>query len=229
MFTTFYHGTTKKVVAAFGTLFNNIYVVRPNNKKIKVPLIYSPKEKFVHRLKLDINKPQVQTILPRMGFSISNILYDHDRKKNTSNRKIKETLQANGDIAYKFRYEDVPYNLVFEFYSYVRNIDDGMQIMEQILPFFTPEFTITIKPGLLENNAEERIDIPIVINNTTMTEVYDGAFSDDTRVLNINMTFTAKINYSGPVKTATTGLIKYVDIDIFDMSQFGVEDGSTET
>lgn len=225
MFTTFYYGTTKKVVAAFGTLFNNIYIVRPDNKKIKVPLVYSPKEKFAQRLKLDVTKQQFQTVLPRLGFSISNILYDHERKKNSTNRKMKETVDLNGDISFKYRFEDVPYNIVFEVYAYVRNIDDGMQILEQVVPFFTPEFTITVKPGILENQAEEKLDVPIIISNTTLAEVYDGAFSDDTRILNLNMTFTAKINYFGPVKDAA--LIKYVDIDIFDINQIGqIDDNS---
>jgi hypothetical protein len=90
MFTTFYHGTIKKIVTAFGTLFNNIYVVRTDGtdtKKIKVPLIYSPKEKFANRLNLDVDKTLVQTVLPRMGFSITNMSYDVDRKKNSINKR----------------------------------------------------------------------------------------------------------------------------------------------
>ena len=214
MFTTFYYGITKKVVASFGTLFNNIYIVR-ENKKIKVPLIYSPKEKFIHRLKLDFGKQQFQTILPRMGFSISGMGYDAERKKNSTNRKIKDIVKMNEEISFKYRFEDVPYSIAFELYAYVRNIDDGLQIFEQIVPFFTPEFTITVKPQILENSAEEKIDIPIVLKQTSIAEMYDGSYNDETRVLNFNLSFEAKVFYPGPVKQAE--VIKYIDIDIFDI------------
>lgn len=216
MFSTFYYGITKKVVASFGTLFNNIYIVR-ENKKIKVPLIYSPKEKFVHRLKLDYGKQQFQTILPRMGFSISALGYDPERKKNSTNRKIKDVINVNEEVSFKYRYEDVPYNILFDLYAYVRNIDDGLQIFEQVVPFFTPEFTITVKPQILETTAEEKIDIPIVLKQTSISEIYDGNFSDDTRVLNFNMSFEAKVFYPGPVKEGA--VIKYIDIDIFNIDQ----------
>ncbi len=149
MFTTFYHGTIRKMVTAFGTLFNNIYIQRTDSgvtKKIKVPLIYSPKEKFVHRLNLDVDKTMVQTILPRMGFSITGMNYDAERKKNSLNKRWKQEIGTNDEITFQYRYEDVPYNIDFELYIYTRNIDDGLQIVEQILPFFTPDFTITIKP-----------------------------------------------------------------------------------
>jgi len=216
MFSTFYYGITKKVVTSFGTLFNNIYITR-ENQKIKVPLIYSPKEKFAHRLKLDYGKQQFQTILPRMGFSIVGLGYDSDRKKNSTNRKIKDVVNLNDEVGFKYRFEDVPYNINFGLYAYVRNIDDGLQIFEQIVPFFTPEFTITVKPQILETNAQEKIDIPIILNETSILEVYDGDFNDQTRILNFNMAFTAKIFYPGPVKEAA--IIKYIDIDIFNIDQ----------
>jgi hypothetical protein len=216
MFTTFYYGITKKVVASFGTLFNNIYIVR-ENKKIRVPLIYSPKEKFIHRLKLDYNKQQFQTVLPKMGFSISGMGYDPERKKNTTNRKIKDVIETSGDVSFKYRYEDVPYSIAFELYSYVRNIDDGLQIFEQIVPFFTPEFTITVKPQILEDSAEEKIDVPIILKQTSLAEMYDGDFNDNSRILNFNMSFEAKIFYPGPIKEAA--VIKYIDIDLFDFNQ----------
>ena len=218
MFTTFYHGTIKKIVTAFGTLFNNIYIVRTDGtttKKIKVPIIYSPKEKFVHRLNLDVDKTQIQTILPRIGFSITNLTYDVERKKNSLNKRWKEEIVGDDHI-FKFRFEDVPYNVDFELYVYTRNIDDGLQIIEQILPFFTPEFTISIKPKILDNDVE-RVDIPIILTSVTPSEVYDGNFSDDTRVLSWDLQFTAKTFLYGPVKDS--GLIKDIQINLFDINE----------
>jgi hypothetical protein len=220
MFTHFYHGSIRKLVTAFGTLFNNVYISRTDGgvtKKIKVPLIYSPKEKFVHRLNLDVDKTMVQTILPRMGFSITSMSYDVERKKNSINKRWKQDIDTNDNITFQYRYEDVPYDIDFELYIYTRNMDDGLQIIEQILPFFTPEFTITIKPKVL-NTSSEKVDIPIILNQITPSEIYDNNFSEDTRVLTWDLQFTTKTYLYGPVKEAPN-IIKDVNINIFDINE----------
>jgi hypothetical protein len=219
MFTTFYHGTIRKLVTAFGTLFNNIYIERNDGtsiKKIKVPIIYSPKEKFIHRLNLDLDATMVQTVLPRIGFNILAMTYDPERKKNSINKRYKQEIGTNDDVSFQYRYEDVPYNIEFELYIYTRNMDDGLQIIEQILPFFTPEFTITIKPKILDTSAE-LVDVPIVLTSITPSEVYDGNFSDESRVLIWDLQFIAKASIYGPVKQ--TGLIKDIKINVFDFEQ----------
>lgn len=219
MFTHFYHSSIRKLVTAFGTLFNNIYITRTDGgvtKKIKVPLIYSPKEKFIHRLNLDVDKTMIQTVLPRMGFSITSMSYDIDRKKNAINKRWKQEIQPDDNVIFQYRYEDVPYDIDFELYIYTRNMDDGLQIVEQILPFFTPEFTLTIKPKIL-NTQDERVDIPVILNTVTPSEIYDNNFSEDTRVLTWDLQFTTKTFLYGPVKEA--GLIKDVNINIFDINQ----------
>jgi hypothetical protein len=220
MFSTFYHATTRKLVTAFGTLFNNIYIERTDEgvtKKIKVPLIYSPKEKFIHRLNLDIDKTMIQTVLPRMGFSITGISYDAERKKNSLNKRWKQEIGTNDEVTFQYRYEDVPYNIDFELYIYTRNIDDGLQIVEQILPFFVPDFTITIKPKVLDNSLE-KVDIPIILNQVIPNEVYDQSFSEDTRVLNWDLQFTAKTNFYGPVRNSSS-IIKDVKVNFFDFDE----------
>ena len=220
MFTHFYHGSIRKLVTAFGTLFNNIYITRTDSgvtKKIKVPVIYSPKEKFVHRLNLDVDKTMVQTILPRMGFSITSMSYDVERKKNAINKRWKQDIDTNDNITFQYRYEDVPYDIDFELYIYTRNMDDGLQIIEQILPFFTPEFTITIKPKVL-NTSSEKVDIPIILNQITPSEIYDNNFSEDTRVLTWDLQFTTKTYLYGPVKESPN-IIKDVNINIFDINE----------
>jgi hypothetical protein len=220
MFSTFYHATTRKLVTAFGTLFNNIYIERTDEgvtKKIKVPLIYSPKEKFIHRLNLDIDKTMIQTVLPRMGFSITGISYDAERKKNSLNKRWKQEIGTNDEVTFQYRYEDVPYNIDFELYIYTRNIDDGLQIVEQILPFFVPDFTITIKPKVLDNSLE-KVDIPIILNQVIPNEVYNESFSEDTRVLNWDLQFTAKTNFYGPVRNSSS-IIKDVKVNFFDFDE----------
>lgn len=220
MFTYFYHSSIRKLVTAFGTLFNNIYVTRTDSgvtKKIKVPLIYSPKEKFIHRLNLDVDKTMVQTILPRMGFSITNMNYDSERKKNSINKRWKQEIETNDNVVFQYRYEDVPYNVDFQLYVYTRNIDDGLQIIEQILPFFTPEFTITIKPKIL-NTINEKVDIPIILNQITPSETYDNNFSEDTRILTWDLQFTAKTFLYGPVK-GNSSIIKDININMFDINE----------
>jgi hypothetical protein len=221
MFTTFYHETTKKTVIAFGTIFNNIFVQRKNNnqevQKIKVPLTYAAKEKFMQRLSINLNDPSAyaaQIVLPAMSFQISEIFYDKERKKNTLQKRYAENLNITDDIVFNYHYADVPYNINFKLSLYSRNIDDGLQVMEQILPFFTPEFTITIKPKILEDKYE-RIDVPIVLNAVKYTELFEGELvKENTRFLMWDFDFTAKTRMYGPVRQ--TGLIKNIDVNIFD-------------
>lgn len=222
MFSTFYHEITKKTVIAFGTLFNNIFIERKDNQgvvqqRIKIPLTYSAKEKFMQRLSVNLNDPSAyasQIILPALSFQILNIAYDSDRKKNSMTKRYAQDLSITDDIVFKYHYADVPYNINMQLSLYSRNIDDGLQIMEQILPFFTPEFTITIKPNVLKDQYE-KIDIPIILNEVKYTELYEGELvKENTRFLNWDFIFTIKTTMFGPIKNAT--LIKNMDINIFD-------------
>jgi hypothetical protein len=220
MFTEFYHGLIRKTVIAFGTMFNQIYVNRDdgsgNKQRIKVPLTYSTKEKFINRLSTslsDLNNQSTQITLPRMSFAISSILYDAERKKNSIHRRYKETVATSGDVEFSYHHSTVPYNIDFTLSCYVRNMDDGLQIVEQILPFFTPEFTITIKPGVLSDSAE-KLDIPLVLNQVSTEEAVEGALlTENTRFIVWDLTFTAKTNIYGPVKSHK--LIKQVEASIF--------------
>jgi hypothetical protein len=159
----------------------------------------------------------IQTVLPRMGFSITGISYDAERKKNSLNKRWKQEIGTNDEVTFQYRYEDVPYNIDFELYIYTRNIDDGLQIVEQILPFFVPDFTITIKPKVLDNSLE-KVDIPIILNQVIPNEVYNESFSEDTRVLNWDLQFTAKTNFYGPVRNSSS-IIKDVKVNFFDFDE----------
>jgi hypothetical protein len=223
MFTPFYHGLIRKTVVGFGTLFNNIYVTREQGnkvQKIKVPLTYSVKEKFINRLSTNLanlEEQATQITLPRMSFAITNIVYDSERKKNSIHKRYKQTVTTNDDIEFSYHYSNVPYNIDFTLSTYVRNMDDGLQIVEQILPFFTPEFTITIKPGVL-SDVNEKLDIPIVLTQVSTQEAFEGPLvSETTRFITWDLTFTAKMMVYGPVKES--GLIKHIENNIFDIDQ----------
>lgn len=223
MFTTFYHGLIRKTVVGFGTLFNNIYVTRQEGskyQKIKVPLSYSVKEKFINRLNTnlaDLENQSTQITLPRMSFAITNVVYDPERKKNSIQKRYKETITTSGDVEYSFHYANVPYNIDFTLSCYVRNMEDGLQIVEQILPFFTPEFTITIKPGVL-SDLDEKLDIPLVLTQVSSQEMVEGPLvTETTRFIVWDLTFTAKVMIYGPVKEQP--LIKNIETNIFQFER----------
>ena len=217
MFGTFYHSLVRKTVVSFGTLFNNIYVERTDGtgttQKIKIPLSYASKDRMFYRLNINVNDPKyyaTQIILPRMSFAITSITYDSERKRNL----VSKRYAAKDDQKVKYHHSEVPYNIGFSLYIYVKNVDDGLQIVEQILPFFNPQFNITIKPDIL-GDLNELLDIPIVLGQILPSEQYEGILKDDpSRVLIWELAFSAKIALYGPVHTS--GLIKTADVNIFD-------------
>ena len=201
----FYNETLRKCIIAFGSLFNDIYITRKNasgtdSQSMKVPLAYGPKQKFMVRLDADPNLDQkVAITLPRIGFEIAGFDYDPSRKLN---RIIKRKKVSNTtDKALKqmnTQYSPVPYNLNFELFVMTKNSDDGIQIVEQILPFFQPEYTVTIKE--VPEMSVIR-DVPIVLNNIGYEDTYTGSFTER-RAIIYTLNFTAKAYVYGPVTTA---------------------------
>lgn len=198
MFTYFYHSLTRTSVIIFGSLFDNIYIVRKDKttdieiERFKVPIIFSPKEKYVTRLFSDPDLMRANQItLPRMSFDITNFGYDPKRKQNSLLKIAKE------DTPYQVtsQYVGVPYDLTFELDIYARNIDDGTHIVEQILPYFSPEYTLTAEtiPSL-----GFRKDIPIILENVVHHVNYEGD-RDSVRYVNWTLTFSMKMFYYGPV------------------------------
>ena len=173
--TYFYHQTSRKMVVAFGSLFNTIEVRRTNSAgsvvdTIKVPLSYGPREKFLTRISADPNlNPSIALTVPRMGFELTSMTYDGVRKLNTMGRNVEK-----GTTGLKKQFNPVPYNWDFSLYVYVKNAEDGTQILEQILPFFTPEFTVTMN---LVSSMSEKRDIPLVLNSVTSEDTYEGDFA----------------------------------------------------
>jgi hypothetical protein len=221
MFTTFYHGITKKITAAFGTMFNNIYIERGSGntyKKIKVPLTYAPKERMMERLNLELDDPIAYATalgIPRMSFMMTGLEYDTERKRNSRTTRMAEKIQTNGDVIIHHHFAEVPYKLNYSLFVYTRAMDDGLKIVEQILPYFTPEFTITIKPSVL-SDAYEKIDIPITLVSTETDQQFEGSFKEENqRTIIFELKFTARTLFYGPVKQS--GLIKIIDVNLFNL------------
>ena len=209
----FYHETTRKVVVAFGTLFNNIQLVRKNNdgvvtQSMKVPLAYGPRQKFLVRLREDPDlTKQVAITLPRIGFEINGLSYDPTRKLNRV-QQFKKTKSGNSSKL-DTQYMPVPYNLGFELYVLAKNSDDALQIVEQILPFFQPDYTLTINdmPAM-----SVKRDVPIVLNSISYEDDYEGDFATR-RAIIYTLDFTAKFYLYGPVTGQS--IIKTVQVDQF--------------
>lgn len=209
---TWSHDTIRKYVILFGTLFDSIYINRKNNsgetvQTLKIPLNYGPKEKFLTRLNSDSTLSQSTAItLPRMAFDITTMNYAGERKPNTINRLTKAYASDNNKVSYQ--YAPVPYDFTFSLYVMVKNADDGTQIIEQILPYFTPEWTATVNlvPGI-----DGKFDIPIILNDVSIEDTYDGNF-ETRRAIIYTLTFTMKGWLFGPTKTSD--IIKEINVDI---------------
>ena len=208
MFEYFYNEILRRTVIAFGTLFNNISIKHTNSSDqvvsvVKVPLAYGPTQKFLARLNQspDLNKPTSLT-LPRMSFEFTGLTYDPSRKVTTTQTFIVKDPTDGSET--KKAYMPVPYNMQFELSIMTKLNDDALQIVEQILPYFQPSYNLTVE--LVEEIKEKR-DIPIILENVTMQDDYEGDFSTR-RVLLYTLRFTAKTYLFGPVGSATRDIIK---------------------
>tara|TARA_Y100001963_G_C6784201_1_gene451631 strand:- start:296 stop:1096 length:801 start_codon:yes stop_codon:yes gene_type:complete len=208
---TFYHETIRKIIVAFGSMFNEISIVRKNNSGVitqtmKVPLAYGPRQKFLVRLNEDPNlSKQVAVTLPRIGFEIQNLTYDSTRKMNRVQKfkKVKGSSTKRLDT----QYMPVPYNLDIELYILSKSSDDALQIVEQILPYFQPDYTITVND--MSDMGIKR-DVPIVLNSIGYQDDYQGDF-ESRRAIIYTLTFTAKFYLYGPVTSQS--VIKTVQVD----------------
>lgn len=212
---TFYHGTLRKYVVAFGNMFNGIYVQRfdaSGNRiqTLNVPIAYGPKEKFLVRLAQDPNLDQDLAItLPRLGFEMVSVNY-------AANRKLPSTLKhskvdRNDNTKLTTQYIPVPYDIQFTLSIFVRNADDGTQILEQILPYFQPEWTNNMK---LQPELDLVYDVPCILNDVSVEDTYEGDYSSR-RALIWNLNFTMKGYIFGPI--STSGTIRRATVGIGDL------------
>tara|TARA_B100001564_G_scaffold356173_1_gene369819 strand:+ start:390 stop:1193 length:804 start_codon:yes stop_codon:yes gene_type:complete len=210
----FYNQSFRKLIIAFGQVFNNIVIQRTNStggvtSRIKVPLAYAPKEKFLVRLdqQANLNSREFATSLPRMGFEITGLAYDSSRKL-TRVQKYSQVKTGEDGKKLNFNYTPVPYNISMQLYIFTATAEDGLQIVEQILPFFQPDYTVTINavPDL-----DIKRDVPIVLGNINYEDSYDGEFTNRRAVI-YTLSFTAKSYLFGPMNNSN--VIKNVQADI---------------
>lgn len=214
--TLFYHEITRKTIVAFGSLFSDIKIKRDaddgTSQTIAVPIAYAPKEKWIVRLEQDPNlNNSVYTTLPRLSFEITGFNYDAARRTNR-NQYI-TCADENGLITRTF--SPTPYNIDITLYALTKNTEDGLQIVEQILPYFTPEFTMSIKAV---PDANIVTDIPIILNNLSVNDEYDGDFQTR-RFVTYTMNFTLKAWMFGPVTDGTVInriYVNTIDIDALE-------------
>ena len=215
MFQYFYNQTLRKLTLAFGGLFDEIYISKDTSdgkiERTRVPLTYSGKEKFIRRINEASSissNVKIETLLPKMAFEMTTLQYDPTRKVNKINKKFKSSL-VNGETYTQQAYSEVPYNVQFSLYCFTRTVDDNLQIMEQILPYFSPEFIVTLKM----NEVDTNVDVPIILNTTNMTEQYEGDMTTRRSVIS-SFSFTAKAHIFSRV--SNFGIIKEIDVDLLE-------------
>lgn len=195
----FYNRTMRKVIVAFGTMFNDILVKRYTldgsiaKEEFKVPLSYGPKEKYITRITSDPNLTKsVNSVVPRISFELSGLTYDSSRKQLST----LQNFAANTSTNIKTQYVPIPYNFDFNLSIYVRNTEDGTQILEQILPFFTPDFNVTVD---FVPSMDQKYDMPVLLNSVSPSIDYEGD-GTTTRLILWDLSFTAKGYIWPPVK-----------------------------
>jgi hypothetical protein len=210
----FYFSLIRKYVILMGTLLNDIRITRTDKdgnvtSLLKVPITYAAKDKMLARVIQDpsIDRPTATTPLPMISFEMGKMAYDGSRKLNTIGKvSVKDATDTS---KFKYQYNPVPYNIQFKAFIYAKNAEDGTKIIEQILPYFTPDWTTTVN---LIPEVEVTMDIPIVLNNISYTDNYDGAY-ENRRAIIWELDFTLKGYIYGPVKTS--GIIKFIKTNFF--------------
>jgi len=203
-------------VTLFGTLFDDIYITRTDNtgattELIKVPITYGPKEKMLARVIEDpnIDRPTATLTLPMLSFEMTTLSYDPNRKLNSVKRVVVSGADANH---MKYQYAPVAYNIGFRLYVYVKNAEDGTKIIEQILPYFTPDWTTTIH---LIPEMNITMEIPVIMNTVTQEDIYNGGFKERQSIV-WTMDFTLKGYIYGPVKKGA--IIKFANTTYYSPS-----------
>ena len=222
----FNHGTLRKYVIYFGTLFNEVILTRDDSQGnqvayMKVPLNYGPKEKYLARLDGNptLDRP-IAITLPRMAFEMMDIRYAADRKLTTTGKL--RTTGTTPDSA-KYQYNPVPYDMLFNLYIMVKNAEDGTRIVEQILPFFAPEWSATLN---INPDLGIKYDVPVVLNSVKSEDTYEGNF-ETRRALIWTLQFTMRGYLFGPTKE--TNLIKQSEINLIVPNGQTITEGIANT
>ena len=192
----YYHQTLRKAVTAFGRIFNEVYVAGRNDSRQRVPIVYGQRDKFLARIREEADleaDQQVAIRLPRMSFEISSIEYAADRQLQRQTR----ITQAGSTLTTRSRINAaVPYNISFELHVYAKTQDDGLQIVEQILPYFAPQFSLTIIP--ISGSPDLREDVPLTLVGVDLADEYEGDFTER-RTIVYTLSFELRLNFYGPI------------------------------
>ncbi|MDA8915512.1 tail sheath stabilizer and completion protein [bacterium] len=211
----FYNESMRRMTVAFGQLFNKIQVKRTDSsgntvQTLAVPLAYAPKEKFLTRLdqQPNLEEREFAITLPRMSFEISGISYDGARKL-TRIQKYKTVKTDKEGKVMNYNYTPVPYNISYTLNIFTATAESGLQIVEQILPFFQPDYTVTV---IAVPELDIKRDVPIILNDVQYDDSYNGDFTSRRAVI-YTLNFTAKTYLFGPANTQKT--IKEVQSDLY--------------
>ena len=195
-----YHGTIRRYIVLFGTIFNDIHITREDANgnlisAIKVPISYGPRDKHLARVIADpeLNRPW-SLILPMMTFTLKSFYYDADRKLNKVGRLPGKRPTATSKNIVNNVYTPVPYTFNFELQVTVKNTDDGSKIIEQILPWFTPDWTPTVR---IIDEPEIILDVPLILNPVRMEDTWEGSFESQ-RYITYTLSFRMLGNIYGP-------------------------------
>ncbi len=227
----FYEETLKKIVSIFGTIFNDIEVANISGGKMvglkRVPLSYAPKEKYIARVKQDIER-NISLKLPRMSFEMTDISYDDTTKLNRMNRSVQTT--SGGDKVKVW--QSSPYIVAFSLNIMSKGQDEALQILEQILPHFNPDYTLSAK-GL--EGPETSTDIPIQLEGVQFEDSYEGDFESSRRLLVYTLTFNIKTKFSfypaeakGIIETVETFFNDFDTNGAIEQAGVKVTENSTE-
>ena len=223
--TWFYHKRVRTAVSVFGSMFNNLYVLRQNSSgetisQVKVPLSYAPKRNFISRLE-EMNKGEeaerrVAIKLPRMSFEITNMQYDATRQLPKTNNI--STVVSDSVTSRRQLYTSTPYTISFQLNIYAKSQDDALQIVEQILPYFAPQYTLTIKPFSDIDSLTE--DVPVTLSGVTFSDDFEGAV-EQRRTIIYTLDFEMKIALYGP--DSNKSIIRDVRNNLF-LQEAGLND-----
>lgn len=211
----FYWGTIRKTIIAFGNMFNDVTIDRKDAdgnvlNTIRVPLAYAPKQKFLARIDQlpdPAEERRFGVVLPRMSFEMAGIQYDAQRKLGVlqKNRFVNESTNT-----LTTQYAPTPYDIFINLYVYSKNTDDALQIVEQILPFFNPDFNLSVK-AIPELNLTH--DLPIILNSVSYEDNYEDTFETKRQII-WTLTFTLKVNFYGP--TSRQGFIRTAKANVYN-------------
>ena len=215
--THFYHKRVRTAVSVFGSMFNNLYVLRQNAQgevisQVKVPLSYAPKRNFLDRLQQMTNEDAERRVamkLPRMSFEITAMTYDSIRQLPKTN-VFSSAIAGDSNKKNKF-FSVTPYDITFDVNIYAKSQDDALQIVEQVLPYFNPQYTLSVKPfGSTHPDIKE--DVPIILQSVSLSDDFEGSIGDR-RTIVYTLSFNMKINFYGPL--GTSNLIREVNNQLY--------------